>query len=51
MTYVPLKNCDRIALLVPGSVDYVRLVVTFLDAGMVPVPLDPRAARWSSPDR
>ncbi len=42
MAYAPLETGDRIALLVPGSVDYVRLVMTFLAAGMVPVPLDPK---------
>ena len=33
---------DRIALLVPGSIEYVDLVMSLLAAGRVPVPLDPR---------
>lgn len=41
MTHVELRAGDRVALLVPGSEEYVRLVLTFLAAGMVPVPLDP----------
>jgi long-chain acyl-CoA synthetase len=32
---------DRVALLVPGSVEYVDLVVSLLAAGIFPVPLDP----------
>ena len=42
MTHVEIRPGDRIALLLPGSVDYVELVMGFLAAGMFPVPLDPR---------
>jgi long-chain acyl-CoA synthetase len=40
--HVEIKPGDRIALLVPGSEDYVDLVMGLLAAGMFPVPLDPR---------
>ena len=42
MAHVAIKPGDRVALLVPGSVDYVRLVLGLLAAGIFPVPLDPR---------
>ncbi|HET6626042.1 MAG TPA: AMP-binding protein, partial [Nocardioidaceae bacterium] len=42
MSHVEIRPGDRIALLVPGSADYVDLALGFLAAGMVPVPLDPR---------
>ena len=42
MPHVEIEPGDRVALLVPGSEDYVRLVIGFLQAGVVPVPLDPR---------
>lgn len=42
MAHVEIRPGDRIALLLPGSVGYVHLVMTFLAAGVVPVPLDPR---------
>ena len=42
MAHVEIKPGDRVALLVPGSVDYVRLVLGLLAAGIFPVPLDPR---------
>ena len=32
---------ERVALLVPGSVEYVEVVVGLLHSGVVPVPLDP----------
>ena len=32
---------ERVALLVPGSTAYVEVVIGLLDAGVVPVPLDP----------
>src|SRR5436190_10577956 len=38
----PLREGDRVALLVPGSLDYLDLVVGLLAAGVVPIPLDPR---------
>jgi len=38
----PLDPGDRVALLVPGSREYVDLVVALLARGVVPVPLDPR---------
>jgi len=41
MAHVETRPGDRIALLVQGSEDYVHLVMTFLAAGVVPVPLDP----------
>ena len=40
--HVEISPGDRIALLVPGSADYVDLVMGLLAAGMFPVPLDPR---------
>jgi long-chain acyl-CoA synthetase len=39
---VELREGSRVALLVPGSVDYVELVIALLAAGVFPVPLDPR---------
>ena len=42
MAHVDIRPGDRIALLVPGSADYVHLVMGLLAAGMFPVPLDPR---------
>src|SRR5512139_56477 len=40
--HVEISPGDRIALLVPGSAEYVDLVMGLLAAGMFPVPLDPR---------
>ena len=40
--HVELHEGSRIALLVPGSVQYVELVISLLSAGMFPVPLDPK---------
>lgn len=37
-----LSPGDRVALLVPGSVAYVELVVALLRRGVFPVPMDPR---------
>jgi long-chain acyl-CoA synthetase len=37
-----LRPGDRVALLVPGSRQYVDLVIALLARGVVPVPLDPR---------
>jgi long-chain acyl-CoA synthetase len=42
MPHVETRPGDRIALLVPGSAEYVDLVMGLLAAGMFPVPLDPR---------
>ncbi|HSE07634.1 MAG TPA: AMP-binding protein [Nocardioidaceae bacterium] len=39
---VSLRPGDRIALLVPGSLEYVDLVLLASRQGVVPVPLDPR---------
>jgi long-chain acyl-CoA synthetase len=38
---VELRAGDRVALLVPGSVAYVDLVISLLAAGIFPIPLDP----------
>jgi long-chain acyl-CoA synthetase len=40
--HTEIEPGDRIALLVPGSAEYVDLVMGLLAAGMFPVPLDPR---------
>ncbi len=40
-----LRAGDRVALLTPGSVEYVELVITLLGAGVIPVPLDPNLTR------
>ncbi len=37
-----LSPGDRVALLVPGSVAYVELVIDLLSRGVIPVPLDPQ---------
>jgi long-chain acyl-CoA synthetase len=37
-----LREGDRVALLVPGSLDYLDVVIGLLAAGVVPIPLDPR---------
>ncbi|MDQ6641374.1 MAG: AMP-binding protein [Actinomycetota bacterium] len=37
-----LSAGDRVALLVPGSVAYVELVLTLLCRGVFPIPMDPR---------
>lgn len=42
MTHAGQSEGSRIALLVPGSVDYVELVISLLAAGTFPVPLDPK---------
>jgi long-chain acyl-CoA synthetase len=42
VAHVEIRPGDRIALLVPGSAQYVDLVLGLLAAGMFPVPLDPR---------
>ncbi len=42
MTDVDLSPGDRVALLVPGSVAYVELVLALLRRGVFPIPMDPR---------
>nr|WP_281379952.1 AMP-binding protein [Nocardioides ginsengisegetis] len=37
-----MREGSRVALLVPGSVAYVELVMALLAAGIFPIPLDPR---------
>ncbi|MEZ0580892.1 class I adenylate-forming enzyme family protein [Nocardioides sp. MH1] len=37
-----LRPGDRVALLVPGSLEYVDVVLRLLTAGVFPIPLDPR---------
>ncbi|CAM3249594.1 AMP-binding protein [Nocardioides dubius] len=37
-----LRPGDRVALLVPGSRDYLDLVIALLAGGVFPIPLDPR---------
>jgi long-chain acyl-CoA synthetase len=37
-----LLEGDRVALLVPGSLDYLDVIIGLLAAGVVPIPLDPR---------
>ena len=39
---VELREGSRVALLVPGSLAYVELVLSLLAAGIFPVPLDPK---------
>ena len=41
MAHVELPEGSRVALLVPGSQEYVDLVLALLCAGVFPVPLDP----------
>ena len=40
-TVLDLAPGDRVALVVPGSREYVEVVIGLLDKGIVPVPLDP----------
>ncbi|HSE70123.1 MAG TPA: AMP-binding protein [Nocardioidaceae bacterium] len=42
MRFASLRPGDRVALLVPGSPEYVDLVIALLAQSIVPVPLDPR---------
>ena len=46
MDHVELREGSRVALLVPGSVAYVDLVMSLLAAGMFPIPLDPRLTAY-----
>lgn len=41
-----LTRGDRVVLSVPGSVEYVSVVLGALRSGAVPVPLDPRLTDW-----
>ncbi|QIG42658.1 acyl--CoA ligase [Nocardioides anomalus] len=41
-----LGEGDRVALLVPGSLDYLDAVLGLLAAGVVPIPLDPRLTAY-----
>lgn len=41
-----LGRGDRVVLSVPGSPDYVSVVLGALRSGVVPVPLDPRLTAW-----
>ncbi len=45
MSHIEIRPGDRVALLVPGSAEYVDLVMGLLAAGMFAVPLDPRLTR------
>ncbi len=40
--HAELREGSRVALLLPGSLEYVDLVMSLLAAGMFPIPLDPR---------
>lgn len=42
MCGMQLRRGDRVALLVPGSLEYVDAVISLLVRGVVPIPLDPR---------
>jgi len=44
--HVELREGSRVALLVPGSLAYVDLVMSLLAAGMFPIPLDPRLTAY-----
>ena len=46
MGHVELREGDRVALLVPGSLNYLDLVMSLLAAGMFPIPLDPRLTAY-----
>ena len=42
MSHAALGEGSRVALLVPGSLTYVEVVMSLLGAGVFPIPLDPR---------
>ena len=42
MDHVDLQSGSRVALLVPGSLDLLDVVMSLLAAGIFPIPLDPR---------
>ncbi|MCA9572759.1 MAG: hypothetical protein KC656_33205, partial [Myxococcales bacterium] len=41
-----LREGDRVALLVPGSLVYLAAVQSLLARGVVPIPLDPRLTSY-----
>jgi long-chain acyl-CoA synthetase len=44
--HVELREGSRVALLVPGSPDYLDVVMSLLAAGVFPIPLDPRLTAY-----
>ena len=46
MDHTELREGSRVALLVPGSPDYVDLVMSLLSAGIAVIPLDPRLTTY-----
>src|SRR5690349_11094911 len=44
--HVELTEDSRVALLVPGSPDYLDVVMSLLAAGVIPIPLDPRLTAY-----
>src|SRR6478672_9554595 len=46
MDHVELHEGSRVALLVPGSEDYLDVVMSLLAAGIFPIPLDPRLTSY-----
>src|SRR5690348_7282125 len=46
MEHVELREGSRVALLVPGSLAYVDVVMSLLAAGIFPIPLDPRLTSY-----
>lgn len=44
--HVDLREGSRVALLVPGSLDLLDVVMSLLAAGMFPIPLDPRLTSY-----
>jgi long-chain acyl-CoA synthetase len=43
---VELREGDRVALVVPGSLEYVDAVMSLLATGVFPIPLDPRLTSY-----
>ncbi|MFC4784682.1 class I adenylate-forming enzyme family protein [Nocardioides sp. MAHUQ-72] len=46
MDHVELREGSRVALLAPGSAEYVDLVMALLAGGVFPIPLDPRLTTY-----
>ncbi len=46
MDHVELREGSRVALLVPGSLDYLHAVTSLLTRGVIPIPLDPRLTSY-----
>ena len=46
MDHVELREGDRVALVVPGSLVYVDAVMSLLARGVFPIPLDPRLTSY-----